>query len=32
MEAARLHPIVVYIKRRKTTISDGVDCHPIYAL
>ena len=30
--AAGLHPIGVYIKRRQTTISERMACHPVYAL
>ena len=32
MESAGLHPIVVYIKRRKTTIAERVACRPVYVL
>ena len=32
MEAAGLHPIGVYIKRRQTTISERLACRPVYAL
>ena len=32
MEAAGLHPIEVYIRRRKATIEERVACRPIYEL
>ena len=32
MESAGLHPIRVYIKRRKTTIAERVARLPVYAL
>ena len=32
MEAARFHPIGVYIKRQKMTIADRVACRPVYSL
>ena len=32
MDDAELHPIGVYIKRRHTTIVEGVACRPVYAL
>ena len=31
-EAVGLHPIRVYIKRRKTTVVDRVACRPVYTL
>ena len=32
MDAAGIHPIGVYIKRWQTTISERVNCRPVYAL
>ena len=32
MDAAGIHPVRVYIKRRQTTIEERVDCPPVYAL
>ena len=32
MDSAGIHPIMVYIKRRPTTIAERVDCRPVYAL
>ena len=32
MEAAGIHPIRVYIRRRQATIVERVTCHPIYDL
>ena len=32
MDATGLHPIEVYIKRRKTIISEKVACRPVYVL
>ena len=32
MYATGIHPIGVYIKRRQTTISKRLFCHPVYAL
>ena len=32
MEAAGIHPVGVYIKRRRTTVSERVACRPVYAL
>ena len=32
MEAAGIHPIGVYIRRRQATISESVACHFIYEL
>ena len=32
MEATRLHPIRVYIKRHKTTIAERVEFYPFYAM
>ena len=32
MDSTELHLIVVYIKRRQTTIAERVACRPVYAL
>ena len=32
MDSVGVHPIGVYIKRQQTTITERVDCQPVYAL
>ena len=32
MESTGLHPIRIYIKRRKATIAERVACKPVYVL